>query len=179
MRKSLGRQHVLAPELRTPERAFTVAQKLLHEAAAELRRQALSAGGLGLAVNFLDNRGQRPTGPWVNRPSWKTKARFEDCRDIFTLQAHLRRLWEACPPRPPILVYVWLFALSHEQTRTPTLFPAEADPHTRAPAAATQAMDALNRRFGSHTVYPGSLHAARGAAPRRIAFKHVPKPEEW
>jgi len=179
VRKSLGRQHVLAPELRTPERAFTVAQKLLHEAAAEMRRQDLWAGGLGLAVNFLDERGQRSTGPWVNHPSWKTEARFEDCRDIFTLQAHLRRLWEACPPRPPILVYVWLFVLANEQTRTPTLFPAEADPQARATAAATAAMDALNQRFGSNTVYPGSLHTVRDAAPRRIAFKHVPKLEEW
>ena len=39
--KSLSHQHVLAPEMRTPEKAWAVAHKLLHKAAMRLR-----AGGL-------------------------------------------------------------------------------------------------------------------------------------
>lgn len=176
--KSLGRQHVLAPELRNPAGGLEVAQKLLHGAAAELRRQGRWAGGMGLAVNFL-GEGERSAGPWVTRPSWKAETRFESCRDIFTLQAHLKRLWEGCPKRAPILVYVWLFGLSLAEERPATLFPADAEPRLRAQAAATAAMDALNRRFGGQAIYPGSLHATRAAARRGIAFKHIPKLEEF
>lgn len=178
-RKSMGRQHVLAPELRTPEGGFTVAQKLLHSAAVELRREQLWAGGLGVAVNFLDDPRQRESGPWVSRPSWKAERRFEACCDAFTLQAHLRRLWQSCPPRRPILVYVWMFGLAPAADRTASLFPLEAEPEGRAKSGATAAMDALNLRFGSQTVYPGSLQGARGAARRGIAFKHVPKLEQF
>jgi hypothetical protein len=39
--KSISHQHVLAPEMRTPEKAWAVAHKLLHKAAMRLR-----AGGL-------------------------------------------------------------------------------------------------------------------------------------
>ncbi|MGH9482361.1 MAG: DNA polymerase Y family protein, partial [Terriglobales bacterium] len=181
-RKSLGRQHVLAPALRTPEGAFSVAQKLLHAAAVELRRSGLTAGGLGAAVNFLDDPRPRESGLWVSKPSWKAQCRFEACGDAFALQAHLRRLWRRCPPRRPILVYVWMFDLAAAAELKPSLFPAEADAGDRVRSdrsAATAAMDALNRRFGLQTVYPGSLQAARGAAPTRIAFKHVPKLEQF
>ena len=42
--KSISHSHVLAPEMRTPEKAWAVAHKLLHKAAMRLR----AAGTLGL-----------------------------------------------------------------------------------------------------------------------------------
>ena len=36
--KSIGHSHVLSPELRTPEGAYAVANKLLHKAAMRLRK---------------------------------------------------------------------------------------------------------------------------------------------
>lgn len=170
-RKSLGRQHVLAPELRTPDGAFAVAKKLLDSAAGELRRLDLWAGGMGLAVNFLDDPAAGKSGPWVNKPSFKAELRIEDCRDSFTLQAHLRQLWRDCPPRPPILVYVWLFDLVPDARHSLSLFAADTEKQSRA----TAAMDALNQRYGAQTIYPGAVHEARDDAPTRIPFRHVPK----
>ena len=176
-RKSLGRQHVLAPELRSRAGAFAVAQKLLHLAAAELRHQGLRAGGLGLAVNFLDDRRPRAGGPWVSSPSWKANVRLAPCRDTLALQAHLRQLWENCPDRAPILVYVWLYELTPQAEYPSSLFAENRQ--ERAGEAASDLMDALGRRFGPRALYPGSLHTTGDAAPTRIAFHHVPRLEQF
>lgn len=64
--KSLSHQHVLSPEMRTPERAYAVAHKLLHKAAMRLRSHELWAGSIGLAIGFAPRRG---TGPSPNPSS--------------------------------------------------------------------------------------------------------------
>jgi DNA polymerase-4 len=38
----------------------------------------------------------------------------------------------------------------------------------------TQAMDAMNAKYGSTTLYLGGIHDVREAAPPRIAFKSIP-----
>src|SRR6516162_7534245 len=50
--KSISHQHVLAPDLRTSEKAWAVAHKLLHKAAMRLRSGGLWASSIGLAVGF-------------------------------------------------------------------------------------------------------------------------------
>ncbi len=90
-RKSLGKQHVLAPELRSREQAFRVAQKLLQSAAANLRKLNFWAGGLGVIVEFVRSRYGVERGQQVE--PWKAQMRIYECRDTFTLQAHLSNLW--------------------------------------------------------------------------------------
>jgi DNA polymerase IV len=55
-RRSIGHQHVLAPELRTPEAALAVAQRLVSKAASRMRMMGYEARTLALAVT-LDARG--------------------------------------------------------------------------------------------------------------------------
>jgi DNA polymerase-4 len=55
-RKSLGKQHVLPPDLRSREQAYQVAQKLLQAAAANLRKVNMWAGGIGVYVEFVRSR---------------------------------------------------------------------------------------------------------------------------
>jgi len=55
--KSISHQHVLAPEMRSPEKAWAVAHKLLHKAAMRLRPE--------------DCGGQDRTGDWVWVPESK------------------------------------------------------------------------------------------------------------
>src|SRR5580658_9777399 len=57
--KSLSHQHVLAPEMRTPEKAWAVAHKLLHKAAMRLRAGGLWASSIGLAIGFAGPKGER------------------------------------------------------------------------------------------------------------------------
>src|SRR6202167_6112920 len=56
--KSISHQHVLAPEMRTAEKAWAVAHKLLHKAAMRLRTNKLWAASIGLAIGFSVPRGQ-------------------------------------------------------------------------------------------------------------------------
>jgi DNA polymerase-4 len=55
--KTLSHQHVLGPEMRTPEKAWAVAHKLLHKAAMRLRAADLWASRIGLAIGFAVPRG--------------------------------------------------------------------------------------------------------------------------
>ena len=57
--KSMGHSHVLAPEMRTPEKAWAVAHKLLHKAAMRLRADGLWAGSIGLAIGFAVPRSEK------------------------------------------------------------------------------------------------------------------------
>ena len=57
--KSMSHQHVLAPEMRTPEKAWAVAHKLLHKAAMRMRAADLWAGSIGLAIGFAVPRGEK------------------------------------------------------------------------------------------------------------------------
>lgn len=166
-RRSLGRQHVLAPEFRTREAALAVALKLLHLAATELRRLELWAAGLGVQVDFLRFPGQ----PQPGDPYWEAHARIEECRDDFLLQRLLRRLWRGCPAAPPISVGVRLDHLASERQHTLPLF---ANEEQRRRERASAAMDELNLKFGPQTVYPGGLHGVRTAAPTRISFSSIP-----
>jgi DNA polymerase-4 len=109
--KSISHQHVLSPEMRTPEKAWAVAHKLLHKGAMRLRAKGLWASGIGLAIGFRTPRprkgpaGQAPDGepaPPVSRygvPSrgWHGELRLSECQDNATLIAALRRLWDSRP----------------------------------------------------------------------------------
>jgi DNA polymerase-4 len=64
--KSMSHQHVLAPEMRTPDAAWAVAHKLLHKAAMRLRAGGLWAGSIGLAIGFAVPRGRKMP---ANHPS--------------------------------------------------------------------------------------------------------------
>jgi DNA polymerase-4 len=57
--KSMSHQHVLGPEMRTPEKAWAVAHKLLHKAAMRLRAEGLWASIIGLAIGFAVPRGEK------------------------------------------------------------------------------------------------------------------------
>ncbi len=171
-RRSLGRQHVLAPEFRSREAALEVALQLLHLAATELRKLELWAGGLSVQVDFM----RFPKQPREGDPYWEAHARIADCRDDFMLQRHLRRLWGGCPAAKPIAVGVRLYDLSGEQQRTLPLFDADEQ---RRRERASAAMDALNLKFGPQTVYPAGLQAVRTAAPTRISFSSIPSLERF
>ena len=96
-RKSLGKQHVLAPKYRTREQAFCVALKLLHISAANLRKLKMWAGGIGSVVEFLKKRPARFGYEDVDASAWKAHMRIHECRDTVILQQYLTKLWELCP----------------------------------------------------------------------------------
>jgi DNA polymerase IV len=179
--KSIGHQHVLAPEMRTPERAWAVALKLLHKAALRLREADLWAASIGLAVGFAVPRAQQEipnsvSSYGVPRRGWHSEIKLTECQDNQTLITALRKLWQQQPGGEqnayPYFVGVHLGGLVPDKLHSLSLFDSMDGSEKRA--RLYEAMDALNRKYGMQTLAPATMLTAYKAAPTRIAFHSVP-----
>lgn len=177
--KSISHQHVLAPEMRTPEKAWAVAHKLLHKAAMRLRAGRLWAGSIGLAIGFAVPRSQNTPVSRFGVPArgWRDELKLSECQDNPTLIAALRRLWESRPGgaefEHPYFIGVVLGGLVPERLHTLNLFDSLEDAASRARLLET--MDALNNKYGLSTLAPATMLTAYRAAPTRIAFHSIPE----
>jgi len=177
--KSMSHQHVLAPEMRAPEKAWAVAHKLLHKAAMRMRAADLWAGSIGLAIGFAVPRGEKTPVSRFGMPTrgWKGEVRLSECQDNQTLIAALCRLWASRPAGPeydhPYFIGVHLNGLVPGRLHTLNLFDGTEDEQSRARLLA--AMDALNHKYGLSTLAPATMLTAFRAAPTRIAFHTIPE----
>jgi DNA polymerase-4 len=177
--KSLSHQHVLAPEMRTPEKAWAVAHKLLHKAAMRLRAADSWASSMGLAIGFAVPRGEKTPVSRFGVPTrgWKAELRLSECRDNPTLVAALCRLWASKPGGPefehPYFIGVSLNGLVPDRLHTLSLFDSTEDEQGRTRLTAT--MDELNNKYGMSTLAPATMLTAFKAAPTRIAFHSIPE----
>jgi DNA polymerase-4 len=176
--KSISHSHVLAPEMRTAEKAWAVAHKLLHKAAMRLRSNGLWAANIGLAIGFAAPRGQHAPVSRFGVPTrgWKSDLRLSECQDNPTLIAALRRLWESRPSGPeydhPYFIGVHLGGLVPDRLHSLNLFEGTEDEQSRMRLLA--AMDQLNSKYGMSTLAPATMLTAFKAAPTRIAFHSIP-----
>lgn len=159
-RRTVGHSHVLPPKERTPEGAYAVAQKLVHKAAARLRRLNYWCSSLALFVKFL------------NRPKWETHVNFVECNDTLTLLEALQKLWNGFPKgAKPLAVGVTLYNLVPDHLHNFGMF----DEEKRTGLAL--AMDKLNAKYGKMAVHFGGVSGH--AAPTRIAFTNIPELEDF
>jgi len=176
--KSISHSHVLAPDMRTAEKAWAVAHKLLHKAAMRLRAGGLWASSIGLAVGFAVPRGQKAPVSRFGVPTrgWRQELRLSECRDNQTLIAALSRLWAARPAGPefdePYFIGVQLNGLVPDRLHSLNLFDAMDGEQSRTRLLA--AMDELNQKYGMSTLAPATMLTAFKAAPTRIAFHSIP-----
>jgi DNA polymerase-4 len=177
--KSLSHQHVLAPEMRTPDKAWAVAHKLLHKAAMRLRAGGLWASGIGLAVGFAGPKADRGPVSTYGVPSkgWKAELKLMECQDNPTLIAALTRLWASRPAGAqydhPYFIGVHLKGLVPDRLHTLNLFDGTEDDQSRARLLAV--MDQLNNKYGMSTLAPATMLTAYKSAPTRIAFHSIPE----
>lgn len=157
-RRSIGHQHVLGPQRRTPEKAWEVAARLLQKAAARARSLDYHATKLTLAIRTVDGRKWDATTPF----------RGGTC-DSIALQRALAQMWAKRSRGVPLLVSVTLHELLNAASATLPLFAQE---HHREELS--RAVDELNARYGKVAVYLGSVHEALDAATGGIAFKSIP-----
>ncbi len=176
--KSISHQHVLAPEMRSQEKAWAVAHKLLHKAAMRLRSGGLWASNIGLAVGFAVPRSENTPVSRFGVPSrgWHGEIKLSECQDNQTLIAALRRLWASQPQGAefahPFFVGVTLGGLVPDRLHTLSLFDKLDGEQSRARLLA--AMDELNLKYGMSTLAPATMLSAYKAAPTRIAFHSIP-----
>ena len=176
--KSISHSHVLAPEMRTPEKAWAVAHKLLHKAAMRLRSQGLWASNIGLAIGFAVPRGENTPVSRFGVPArgWRSEIKLHECQDNQTLIAALRRLWDSQPSgaqyQHPYFIGVQLNNLIPDRLHTLALFDGLEEEQTRTRLLAT--MDQINDKYGMSTLAPAAMLNAYKAAPTRIAFNSIP-----
>jgi len=177
--KSLSHQHVLGPEMRTPEKAWAVAHKLLHKAAMRLRAADLWASSIGLAIGFAVPRGDSTPVSRFSVPTrgWKGEIRLSECQDNQTLIAALARLWASRPTGDhfdhPYFIGVHLNGLVPDRLHTLNLFEGTEDEQSRMRLMSV--MDDLNNKYGLSTLAPATMLTAFRAAPTRISFHTIPE----
>jgi len=102
--------------------------------------------------------------------AWHATATFPGgSQDTVAMLEALRRLWAGRPKTVPVLVDVTLHDLTNNASTTLPLFS-----HEQQRVAMSKAMDRINDRYGSNTVYLGSMHNARRSAYGGIAFRSIP-----
>jgi len=176
--KSISHSHVLSPEMRTAEKAWAVAHKLLHKAAMRLRAADLWASSIGLAVGFSVPRQMNAPVSRFGVPTrgWHSELRLSECQDNQTLIAALSRLWASKPKGSeydqPYFIGVQLNNLVPDRLHSLNLFDTLDDSTSRTRLLAT--MDELNHKYGTTALAPAAMLTAYKAAPTRIAFHAIP-----
>lgn len=176
-RASISHGHVLAGVLRSPDRARVVARRLVVKCGARLRRMELTCAGLSLSVDLEADRAGRHFAASVDR-------RFTPTCDTFALLRPLEAMWRELEPeiagRRARYVGVAAFGLNPAGCFSPDLFgwspDAEADPRS---LKLSQALDALNTRFGKDTVSIGPNPGLPDFVGAKIAFNRIPEDAEF
>lgn len=161
-RASVSHSHVLPPELRNAEAAYSVLHRLLQKAAMRLRSYALIAGNVHMRVKYCDDS------------VWRADQPVDPTSDTLAFLHALDVLWRQQPHRrpAPLAVGVALTDLDEATHQSRNLFD---DAHSQETHDRLNAViDAINLRYGKNSLYFGGAHRALAAAPMRIAFQHIP-----
>lgn len=164
--QTIGHSHVLPPYLRTVPKSFGVLNRLLQKAAMRLRSESHYARALVICLDYYDDQ------------SWSDELRLTETQDTLVLTEALNSLWRRRPRqfanKAPFRVGVVLTHLLSQQCHTPDLFNQKKN---EARQKLFGAMDTLNHTYGNGSVYFGGAFGVTEAAPMRISYTCIPKPE--
>jgi len=175
---SISHSHVLAMEMRTPDKARAVARRLMVKCGARLRRLGLTGGSISLHLDM---------GPKGARRGWDTtglSCALSATQDTFALLAALDGLWRRVEPELEAgrLSYVGV-GVNHLKplgAAEADLFDAGPDQGGEAPSLKlSQALDALNKRYGKDTVSIGPKAGLPEYVGAKIAFTRIPDVEDF
>ena len=181
--KSISHSHVLAPDMRTPEKAWAVAHKLLHKAAMRLRANNLWASNIGLAIGFAVPRAQQAPVSRFGVPTrgWHADLRLSECQDNPTLIAALTRLWNQCP-----VSAVHTAPAPHPQTGSRPGAPGlDSETWENKPSSHPQTRSSAGLPAGSrvglqaHAGKPQSPPLPDAPSLRSKGGNHEPSHEQW
>ncbi len=158
-RKTVGHSHVLPPEMRTEEKTRAVIVRLIHKAAFRLRRLGYVASRMDVKVRYFD-RDLR----------WKKTVKMTKRNDTQSMLEAFSSVW---PERPrgltPLSVSMTLYDLTPSEGTPYPLFSREIKRDKVAIA-----VDSINERYGTNSIYYAPMHGAAESAPMRISFTSIP-----
>lgn len=157
-RRTVGHSHVLAPQFRTQSGARAVMVKLIHKAAARLRKLGYFSGEISILLRY------------PRQDSWQQKQSMEPCQDTHSLLKIFDGLWRQRPvSMAPLSVGVTLHKLVPESAMSLSLFSED-----RRRQDLGKLMDDINMKFGPQSIYAATMQEAAQAAPMRISFTKIP-----
>jgi DNA polymerase-4 len=179
---SISHSHVLAQAMRTPTKARAVARRLVVKCGARLRRMGLTGASLTLHLDM-----EPKTAPRSARRGWETAAlncAVAPTQDTFALLAALEGLWRKVEPELETgrlsYVGVGVHGLKARDAFEADLFGSGPDQDGAAPSLRlSQALDALNRRYGKDTVSIGPKAGLPEFIGAKIAFTRIPDAEDF
>jgi DNA polymerase-4 len=158
-RRSVSHSHVLPPEMRSNDRMRAVFVRLIHKAGFRLRRLKYLAGAITVKVEYFNA---------VN--SWKRKFSIGKRNDTQSLIKAFSEIWKDRPRGlAPLSVAVVLSELTPVSEASLSLFSNEFRQDKLA-----SALDRINEKYGTNSIYFGSMHDASESAPLRISFTSIP-----
>jgi len=152
--KSISHSHVLEPQYRNWESAWSICQKLIERTGYRLRKQQLESSTVELYVKCLNHYSYHRN---INVISFSNSTNFS---------RYIKTLWKEIDTNyTPLKIAVRLSSLNNNTTKQYNLFKVN-----NKPILAYKAIDKINDKFGSFTIKPASILIAKNAAPNRIAF---------
>jgi len=161
-KRSIGHQHVLAPEQRSIDQAKVTVQELLVKAALRLRQESLYCRRLSVDVKWTQDKGH-----------WIDDRTFNEAQDNLTLNRALLDIWQKVPKLKPLRVGVSLSDLVPVTEHQQDLFDRPQN------AALTKVIDELNEKFGKGAVGFGLAATSATRLTSKIAFQRVPDLNEF
>jgi len=170
-RRMYGHGRVLPPSHRTWSSAYTCARLLTVKAARRLRRDARTAGRMGLWLRHVEGR-------WSGETPLHSARTDRDCLTA------LDTLWQAAqqadPRARPMRAGVYLSDLDDPGVSQTDWLAPQDDGETARRNALQDAIDALNTRYAKSLVTQGVWTPPPGGyAGGKIAFTRIPYAEDF
>ena len=179
-RRTIGHSHVLAPEMRPPDKAIDVARRLTLKACTRLRRYGYHAARFSVSARLEDGR------------KIAAEYRLVAAQDSISFLAFLYRFWEHNIPKECGVqikkLSVALYQLTANDAVTPDLFGGNMyDDNGQRNGGELErkinlscALDKINHRFGRDSALIGMLPSSgRSFSGTKIAFTRIPEREEF
>ena len=182
--RCIGHQHVLEPELRTPEGAHNYLRYLLMKTAQRLREKGFYARQLSIQVKWM-RPGWNAPDDGVRREDFSLQ--FAETQSTVKLLKYLTNIWQQVPKRKPLRIGVLLSDLIPAHSHQPDLFEVQEGKQGEIQQEKLlHSLDHINQRYGTGTIGFGVIKksfvgpsAKGGALDSKISFSRVPALSEF
>lgn len=183
-RRSIGHSHMLAPDMRPPDKAIDVARRLTLKACTRLRRYGYHAARFSVSARLEDGR------------KIAAEHRLIAAQDSMSFLALLYGFWERNIPKERGIkikkLSVALYQLTANDAITPDLFgndigndidgdnAVHGGRELERKISLSCALDKINHRFGRDSALIGMLPSSgKSFSGTKIAFTRIPEREEF
>lgn len=167
-RRSLGHSHVMAPELRNPEKARDVGRKLTAKAASRLRRMGLVASKMSLSIT-VEKGDFFESSVFCNRVN-----------DSLTFLSLFQGMWEQMMDHTGAAKLKKIGVLfSKLEEWVPQQYELFTDHSREKGEKISRVLDRIHEKYGKDSVSFGILPDHQVFSGTKIAFTRIPDQEEF